>query len=56
VGGDVTALADAFERTGTAAVGEVGPADSEQRLRAQAADADAVPVDPLVVGAVARVP
>jgi SAM-dependent methyltransferase len=56
VGGDVTALADAFERTGAAAAGEVGPADFEQRLRAQAADADAVLVDPLVVGAVARVP
>ncbi|SFT97289.1 Methyltransferase domain-containing protein [Geodermatophilus amargosae] len=56
VGGDVTALADAFERTGTATAAEVGPADLEQRLRAQAADAGAVLVDPLVVGAVARVP
>ncbi|GAB3301553.1 methyltransferase domain-containing protein [Geodermatophilus aquaeductus] len=56
VGGDVTALAGAFERTGTATAGEVGPADFEQRLRAQAAAADAVLVDPLVVGAVARVP
>ena len=56
VGGDVTALAGAFERTGTASAAEVGPADFEQRLRAQAASADAVLVDPLVVGAVARLP
>jgi SAM-dependent methyltransferase len=56
VGGDVTALADAVERTGTAPPGEVGPAGFEQRLRAQAAAADAVLVNPLVVGAVARVP
>ena len=35
---------------------EVGPEDLEQRLRAQAAAADAVLVNPLLVGAVARVP
>jgi SAM-dependent methyltransferase len=55
VAGDVAALLPAFARTGTVTAEEVGP-DFEQRLRAQAAAVDAVLVDPLLVGAVARVP
>ena len=56
VAGDVVSLLPAFERTGTATAAEVGPADFEQRLRAQADAADAVLVNPLLVGAVARRP
>ena len=56
VAGDVASLLPAFERTGTATAAEVGPEDFEQRLRAQAAAADAVLVNPLLVGAVARRP
>ncbi|MGY1786539.1 methyltransferase domain-containing protein [Geodermatophilus sp. SYSU D00698] len=56
VAGDVTSLLPAFERTGTATAAEVGPEDFERRLRAEAAAADAVLVDPMLVGAAARVP
>jgi SAM-dependent methyltransferase len=56
VAGDVASLLPLFERTGTATAAEVGPADLEQRLRTQAAAADAVLVNPLLVGAVARRP
>ncbi len=56
VAGDATSLLPAFERTGVATAAEVGAADLERRLRAQAAAADAVLVNPLLVGAVARVP
>jgi SAM-dependent methyltransferase len=54
VGGDVTSLLPAFERTGVATAAEVGPETFERRLRQQAAEHDAVLVNPLVVGAVAR--
>jgi SAM-dependent methyltransferase len=56
VAGDATSLLPAFERAGVATAAEVGPHDLERRLRAQAAAADAVLVNPLLVGAVARVP
>nr|WP_275585972.1 class I SAM-dependent methyltransferase [Geodermatophilus sabuli] len=55
VGGDVTSLLPAFERTGVATAADVGPETFERRLREQAAAADAVLVNPLVVGAAARV-
>lgn len=56
VAGDAASLLPAFERTGVATAAEVGTADLEQRLRAQAAAAGAVLVNPLLVGAVARRP
>ncbi|MGY1654050.1 class I SAM-dependent methyltransferase [Geodermatophilus sp. SYSU D01119] len=56
VAGDVASLLPVLERTGTATAAEVGPADFGLRLRAQAAAADAVLVDPLFVGAAARRP
>ncbi|MGY1713348.1 class I SAM-dependent methyltransferase [Geodermatophilus sp. SYSU D01106] len=56
VAGDAVSLLPAFERTGTATAAEVGAADLGRRLRAQAAAADAVLVNPLLVGAVARRP
>ena len=56
VAGDATSLLPAFERTGVATAAEVGAEDLEQRLRAQAAAADAVLVNPLLVGAAARLP
>ncbi|MGY1693620.1 class I SAM-dependent methyltransferase [Geodermatophilus sp. SYSU D00814] len=56
VAGDAVSLLPALERTGVATAAEVGPEDLEQRLRAQAAAAGAVLVNPLLVGAVARLP
>ncbi|MBM7807706.1 SAM-dependent methyltransferase [Geodermatophilus bullaregiensis] len=56
VAGDVTSLLPVLERTGVTTAEEVGPATFEQRLRAQAAEHDAVLVNPLVVGAATRVP
>ncbi len=56
VAGDVASLLPAMERTGAATAEEVGPETFEQRLRAQAAEHDAVLVNPLVVGAVAHTP
>jgi SAM-dependent methyltransferase len=56
VAGDVTSLLPVLERTGVTTAAEVGPETFEQRLRAQAAEHDAVLVNPLVVGAAARVP
>jgi SAM-dependent methyltransferase len=55
VAGDVTSLLPAFERTGVATAEEVGAETFERRLRAEATDADAVLVNPLLVGACARV-
>jgi SAM-dependent methyltransferase len=55
VAGDVTSLLAAFERTGVATAEDVGAETFEQRLRAEAADADAVLVNPLLVGAAAHV-
>ncbi len=56
VAGDAVSLLPAFERTGVATAAEVGADHLEQRLRAQAAAADAVLVNPLLVGAAARLP
>lgn len=56
VAGDVSSLLPAFERTGVATAAEVGADTFERRLRAEAADADAVLSSPLLVGAAARVP
>ncbi|MGY1807748.1 class I SAM-dependent methyltransferase [Blastococcus sp. SYSU D00669] len=56
VGGDVTSLLPAFEMTGVTTAAEVGPETFERRLRAEAAEFDAVLLNPLVVGASARTP
>ena len=56
VAGDVTSLLPVMERTGVATAAEVDLETFEQRLRAQAAEHDAVLVNPLVVGAVAHTP
>ena len=55
IAGDATSLLPAYERTGVATADEVGAETVEQRLREQADAADAVLVNPLMVGAVARV-
>ncbi|CCH87230.1 Methylase involved in ubiquinone/menaquinone biosynthesis [Modestobacter italicus] len=55
VAGDLTSLLPVIERTGVATAAEIGPDTFEQRLRAQAAAQDAVLLNPLVVGASARV-
>lgn len=54
--GDVTSLISHMERLGVATAAEVGPETFEARLRAEAAEANAVLSNPLVVGAWARVP
>jgi SAM-dependent methyltransferase len=54
--GDVTSLLGHMERLGVATAGGVGPETFERRLRAEAARADAVLSNPLMVGAWARVP
>ncbi|MGY1602432.1 class I SAM-dependent methyltransferase [Geodermatophilus sp. SYSU D00815] len=56
IGGDVTSLLPVIERTGVATAAEIGPETFEQRLRDQAAELDAVLLNPLVVGAAARTP
>jgi hypothetical protein len=56
VGGDVRSLLPLMERTGVATAAEIGPETFEQRLRAQAAERDAVLLNPLVVGAAAHTP
>jgi ubiquinone/menaquinone biosynthesis C-methylase UbiE len=55
-GGDVTSLLSLMERLGVATADEIGPETFERRLRAQAAEHDAVLLNPLVVGASARTP
>ncbi|NYJ06656.1 class I SAM-dependent methyltransferase [Petropleomorpha daqingensis] len=55
-GGDVTSLLPLMERVGVTTADEVGPETFERRLRAQAAERDAVLLNPLVVGASARTP
>jgi SAM-dependent methyltransferase len=52
--GDVRTLLPRMEETGVATAAEIEPATFDQRLRAQAAAADAVLVNPLLVGASAR--
>jgi SAM-dependent methyltransferase len=54
VAGDVWSLLSPMAETGVATAAEVDPATFEQRLRAEAAAADAVLVSPLLVGAAAR--
>src|SRR4051812_27656825 len=56
VAGDVTSLLPVMERSGVATAEEVGADTFEQRLRAEAAERDAVLLNPLVVGAAARTP
>lgn len=56
IGGDITSLLPVIERTGVATAAQIGPDTFEQRLRAQAAEHDAVLLNPLVVGASARTP
>jgi SAM-dependent methyltransferase len=56
VGGDIRSLLPLMERTGIATAAEIGPETFEQRLRAQAAERDAVLLNPLVVGASAHTP
>jgi SAM-dependent methyltransferase len=54
VGGDAVRLLPLMERVGVATAAEIGPETFEQRLRAQAAEHDAVLLNPLVVGASAQ--
>ncbi len=54
--GDVTSLIGHMERLGVATAAEVGPQTFERRLRAEAAETDAVLLNPLMVGAWARIP
>jgi SAM-dependent methyltransferase len=54
IAGDVRSLLPRMEETGVVTAAEVEPATFEQRLRAQAAAADAVLVSPLLVGVSAR--
>jgi ubiquinone/menaquinone biosynthesis C-methylase UbiE len=55
-GGDVVGLLPLIERVGVATADEIGPETFERRLRASAAEHDAVLLNPLVVGASARTP
>jgi SAM-dependent methyltransferase len=54
--GDLTSLLPVMERTGVATAADIGVETFERRLRAQAAEHDAVLINPLVVGASARTP
>lgn len=54
--GDVTNLIGHMQRFGVATAAEVDPETFEQRLRAEAAETDAVLSNPLMVGAWARIP
>jgi SAM-dependent methyltransferase len=53
--GDVVSLLGRMQALGVATTAEVRPETFEERLRAEAADADAVLLNPLMVGAWARV-
>jgi ubiquinone/menaquinone biosynthesis C-methylase UbiE len=55
-GGDVVGLQPLMERVGVATAEEIDPETFERRLRAQAAEHDAVLLNPLVVGASAHTP
>jgi ubiquinone/menaquinone biosynthesis C-methylase UbiE len=55
-GGDVVGLLPLIERVGVATAAEIGPETFERRLRASAAEHDAVLLNPLVVGASAHTP
>jgi SAM-dependent methyltransferase len=54
--GDVASLIGHMQRLGVATAGKVGSRTFEERLRGEAAGADAVLSNPLMVGAWARVP
>lgn len=54
--GDVASLLSRMEMLGVTTASEVGPETFEERLRAEAAAAEAVLLSPLMVGAWARVP
>lgn len=54
--GDVASLLPHMLHTGVATEDEIGPATFERRLRQEAAEHDAVLINPLLVGAVARTP
>ena len=54
--GDVRSLIGHMERLGVATAAEVGPATFGRRLRAEAAETDAVLSNPLMVGAWTRIP
>ena len=54
--GDVVSLLGRMEALGVATTAEIRPETFEERLRAEAAAADAVLLSPLMVGAWARVP
>jgi SAM-dependent methyltransferase len=56
VAGDVTSLLPVMERSGVATAEEVGADTFERRVRAEAAERDAVLLNPLVVGAAAHTP
>jgi SAM-dependent methyltransferase len=56
IAGDVTSLLPVMERSGVATAEEVGADTFEQRVRAEAAEREAVLLNPLVVGAAARTP
>ena|SRR5690348_17241202 len=56
IAGDVIGLLPLMERVGVTRADTVGPETFEERLRAQAAEHDAVLLNPLVVGASARTP
>lgn len=53
--GDLVSLLPRIERLGVATADEIGPSTFEERLRADAAEADAVLINPLMVDAWARV-
>ncbi len=54
--GDVASLLPRMERLGVATAAEVRPETFEDRLRAEAAAADAVLLNPLMVGSWTRIP
>jgi SAM-dependent methyltransferase len=56
IAGDVTSLLPVMECSGAATAEEVGADTFEQRVRAEAAEREAVLLNPLVVGAAARTP
>lgn len=53
--GDVVSLLPRMERLGVATAAEIGPETFEERVRSEAAEADAVLLSPLLVGAWASV-
>lgn len=54
--GDLVSLLPRMERLKVATADEIGPETFEERLRTEAAETDAVLINPLMVGAWARIP